>query len=309
MPIRNIVIMFHQNLTSLWNKTIMSNYEFDTVKEWLNYWFVVREHICLLADKYCTCIFKLLSEKTLGTLAGEVDQLYEKYVLITTGEKRYPKEDRPFADKAMVPERLGKINSKYFQSIRNFMDQFVGFLAKDEQKQKLAMVNLTTAQSNLVMMQNYFAEIATDFGFQERQLALCIMETQSIEQLIMYCHYYQTHLPNRYINKYQVRNWYDGHCRDERKIAEDGLLELESKYLIHFPNQIYTIDMLRYYPIIVDNFDMTSESSIMELLQGCIAFADTSFDYLVVLFANEFDEINSIALIFICQVLIKSTRI
>ena len=61
-------------------------------------------------------------------------------------------------------------------------------------------------------------------------------------------------------------------------------------------NQIYTIDMLRYYPIIVDNFDMTSESSIMELLQGCIAFADTSFDYLVVLFANEFDEINSIAL-------------
>lgn len=296
MPIRNIVIMFHQNLTSLWNKTIMSNYEFDTVKEWLNYWFVVREHICLLADKYCTCIFKLLSEKTLGTLAGEVDQLYEKFVLITTGEKRYPKEDRPFADKAMIPERLGKINSKYFQSIRNFMDQFVGFLAKDEQKQKLAMVNLTTAQSNLVMMQNYFAEIATDFGFQERQLALCIMETQSIEQLIMYCHYYQTHLPNRYINKYQVRNWYDGHCRDERKIAEDGLLELESKYLIHFPNQIYTIDMLRYYPIIVDNFDMTSESSIMELLQGCIAFADTSFDYLVVLFANEFDEINSIAL-------------
>ena len=140
----------------------------------------MREHICLLADKYCTCIFKLLSEKTLGTLAGEVDQLYEKYVLITTGEKRYPKEDRPFADKAMVPERLGKINSKYFQSIRNFMDQFVGFLAKDEQKQKLAMVNLTTAQSNLVMMQNYFAEIATDFGFQERQLALCIMETKSI---------------------------------------------------------------------------------------------------------------------------------
>lgn len=50
MSIRNIVIMFHQNLTSLWNKTIMSNYEFDTVTEWLNYWFDVREHICLLAD-------------------------------------------------------------------------------------------------------------------------------------------------------------------------------------------------------------------------------------------------------------------
>ena len=81
MPIRNIVIMFHQNLTSLWNKTIMSNYEFDTVTEWLNYWFDVRERICLLADKYCACIYKLLSGKLLGGLAGEVDHLCKELSL------------------------------------------------------------------------------------------------------------------------------------------------------------------------------------------------------------------------------------
>lgn len=283
MPIRNIVIMFHQNLTSLWNKTIMSNYEFDTVTEWLNYWFDVRKHICLLADKCCACIYKLLGGKPLGSLAGEVDQLREEFALITTGEKRYPKEDRPFEEKATVPERLGKIKSKYFQSIQNFTNQFAGFLVKDEQKQRLAMVNLTTAQSALVTMQNYFAEIAIDFGFQERQLALCVMETQSIERLIMCCSYYQTHSPNKYFNKYQIRNWYDGHCRDERKIAEDGLSELESKYSIHFPDQIYTIDMLSYYPIIVGNFDMASESNLTECLLGCIAFADAPFDYLVIL--------------------------
>lgn len=69
MPIRNIIIMFHQNLTSLWNKTIMSNYEFDTVTEWLEYWFDVRKHICLLADKCCACIYKLLGGKPLGSLA------------------------------------------------------------------------------------------------------------------------------------------------------------------------------------------------------------------------------------------------
>lgn len=175
MPIKNIVIMFHQNLTSLWNKTIMSNYEFDTATEWLNYWFDVREHICLLADKCCACIYKLLGGKPLGSLAGEVDQLREEFALITTGEKRYPKEDRPFEEKATVPERLGKIKSKYFQSIQNFMNQFAGFLIKNEQKQRLAMVNLTIAQSALVTMQNYFAEIAIDFSFQERQLTLCVM--------------------------------------------------------------------------------------------------------------------------------------
>lgn len=304
MSIRNIVIMFHQNLTSLWNKTIMSNYEFDTVTEWLNYWFDVREHICLLADKCCACIYKLLSGKTLGGLAGEVDKLREDFALITTGEKRYPKEDRPFEEKATVPERLGKIKNKYFQSIQNFMNQFAGFLAKEEQKQRLAMVNLITAQSSLVTMQNYFAEIAIDFGFQERQMVLCVMETQNIERLIMCCRYYQAHSPNKYFDKYQIRNWYDGYCRDERKIAEEGFLALKSKYLIHFPDKIYTIDMLRYYPIIVDNFDMASESNLTEWLLGCIAFSDAPFDYLVILSANEFEEINSAALQFPRQMLV-----
>ena len=62
----------------------MSNYEFDTATEWLNYWFDVREHICLLADKCCACIYKLLGGKPLGSLAGEVDQLREEFALITT---------------------------------------------------------------------------------------------------------------------------------------------------------------------------------------------------------------------------------
>ena len=117
-------------------------------------------------------------------------------------------------------------------------------------------------------------------------MVLCVMETQNIERLIMCCSYYQTHSPNKYFNKYQISNWYDGHCRDERKIVEDGLSELESKYSIHFPDQIYTIDMLSYYPIIVGNFDMASESNLTEWLLGCIAFADAPFDYLVILSAK-----------------------
>lgn len=59
------------------------------------------------------------------------------------------------------------------------MNQFAGFLIKNEQKQRLAMVNLTIAQSALVTMQNYFAEIAIDFSFQERQLTpLCYGNTK-----------------------------------------------------------------------------------------------------------------------------------
>ena len=298
MPIGNIVITFHQNLASLWNKTIMSNYEFDTVAEWLNYWFDMRKRICLFADKCCACICKLLGKKTLGSLAGEVDQLREEFIQMSICEKRYPKEDRPFEEKATVPQGLAEIKLKYFQSIQNFMNQFAGFLVRDEQKQRLAILNLRTTQSALATMQNYFKEVLTNSDFQKGQLELCVMETQRIERLIMCCSYYQAHLPNKYFNKYQIGDWYDEYCRDERKIVEDRLAGLRDKYSIHFPDRVYPIDMLRYYPIIVDNFDMTSEDSLTEWLLGCISFADAPFDYLVILSANESKEINSIALQF-----------
>lgn len=70
----------------------------------------------------------------------------------------------------------------------------------------------------------------------------------------------------------------------------------ERQLLIEY--QIYTIDMLSYYPIIVGNFDMASESNLTEWLLGCIAFADAPFDYLVILSANESKEIDSTALQF-----------
>lgn len=51
---------------------------------------------------------KLLSGKPLGSLGREIDQLHEELTQMTTGEKRYPKEDRPFEKKAALPEGLEK---------------------------------------------------------------------------------------------------------------------------------------------------------------------------------------------------------
>lgn len=298
MPIRNIVITFHQNLASLWNKTIMSNYEFDTVEEWLNHWFDVRETICLIIDKCCACIYKILNGKNLGNLAKEFDSLHEKYSLITTGEKLYPKENRPFEEKALVAEGLIKIKTRYFQNIQNFINQFVEFLKRDENNQRLAMLNLINAKSNLNEMQIYFKKIASDHKLQERHLKICRSETQNISQLIICCSYYKTHLPDRYFNKYKTKQWYDEYCSKERQKAENSLRQLQSKYIIDFPYQTYTNNFLEYYPIIVHNFDIKSEDNIMEWLCSSITFSDTIFDYLVVLFHNEQGKLNTRALQF-----------
>lgn len=71
---------------------------------------------------------------------------------------------------------------------------------------------------------------------------------------------------------------------------------MASKYSIHFPDQIYTIGILRYYPIVVDDFDMTLESNLTEWLLGSIAFSEAPFDYLVILSANDLEEITPTAL-------------
>ena len=281
MPIGNVAMTFCQNLTSLWNKTILSNYEFDTVAEWLNHYFALREHLCLFANKCCNCICKLLAKKASSNLFEELDQLKAKLALLTIGEKRYPKEDPPFGEKAAVSERFAKECNEYFQSMQKFFNQFGFLLTKKENKQELVLFNLTEAQSALESMQNFFAEMAAEFGFQERHVMLCNTETQSIKQLTMCCKYYLAHSPDPYFDKYQVKKWYDSYCEAERKKAEDELSTLASEYSVHFPNQIYTIRALSYYPIIVDNFNVPPGNDFSNLLLDCISFADAPFDYIM----------------------------
>lgn len=60
MPKRNIIIMFHQELNGLWLRTIESNYEFETVYEWIDHWLDVRKCACDLLAASSVCLHKLL---------------------------------------------------------------------------------------------------------------------------------------------------------------------------------------------------------------------------------------------------------
>lgn len=75
MPIRNLIIMFRQNFASLWLDMIQSNYEFDTVTDWIEHWFNTRECVCRLLEKACICMYKLLEGRSIGNSGAE---FYEK---------------------------------------------------------------------------------------------------------------------------------------------------------------------------------------------------------------------------------------
>ena len=287
MPIRNIVIMFHQNLTSLWLKTILSNYEFDTVAEWIEYWLSIRRLICQLTEKCCSIMHKLLAGRSLGELGAEIDKLSSELTQQIIKEARYPREDRPFYEKAALPEGLAKIKSEFFHSMDNFFRQFAGFLRKDAENQRLALVNIRTANSSLKNMQQFFYDACHNTAYQKEHEELCAIEQQRINSLLMNCNYYMDHSPSKYFNKYQVTAWNEASNRRELETVEEGLAPLCANFSVHFPEATYSMGILRCYPIIVDDLDATSGDDLTELFLNSISFADSSFEYMVVLFSDE----------------------
>lgn len=292
MPLRNLFIMFHQEFTSLWSKTIMSNYECDSILGWLEYWFSNRKNIIALFQKSVACICKQLEGKPLGSLATEIDSLRIEMNKKLIKEFRFPYEDRPFDEKAIIPEGFSKIKSDYFQSTRNFFDQLAGFLLRDSNKTRLALINLRAAKSSLVKMQKYFENIADEQGIlMQQHYELCILEEQILQNLTMACLYYDEHQPSKFFNKYQIKSWYKENYENAMEKAKQALCGLSADYLVIFPEKYYYDGILSFYPIIVHDLDMTDGTLLIEFFCQCTPFAELDYDYLVVLCRNEQDKI------------------
>ena len=293
MPIENVVITFHQNFASLWNKTIMSNYECDTVEEWLEHWVRIRKCICTLFDKCCVFICKILGKESIGGVATEIDKVRIELDYLIVKEVKYPKEERPFDKDVILLDGLSKIKNEYFHSIKNFSSQLKEFVCRDTQKQKLALFNLEIAKGALSNMQNFFYKATLNTKFHEIHSNLCVHEIQCSDLLLMYCKYYTLNNPNNHFNKHYIKAWYNRQRKLEIDSAKSELFPLQSICDVNFPNNIYNIKNLRYYPIIIDILD--NDNSGQWLIE-CIPFINSSFDYLVILFKDNLKRIQPIAL-------------
>lgn len=68
IPRRNLIIGFHKEFISLWNNTVLSNYEFDSIYEWIEFWLNVREDIVEYLKKSNSFLCKKLGKKILLVL-------------------------------------------------------------------------------------------------------------------------------------------------------------------------------------------------------------------------------------------------
>ena len=114
MPIENVVIMFHQHLTSLWNKTILSNYEFEMATDWIEYWFNLRSHICIMANDYCECLTKAESPKLKESAIRKSICIYSEYQKLINNERKYPGEENPFEEDVPCVKKFQGIKENTF---------------------------------------------------------------------------------------------------------------------------------------------------------------------------------------------------
>lgn len=295
MPIENVVIMFHQHLTSLWNKTILSNYEFEMVTDWIEYWFNLRSHICTMANDYCECLTKAESPKLKESAIRKSICIYSEYQKLINNERKYPEEENPFEEDVPCVRKFQGIKRKYFWSITNFTGQFPGLLKRDPKNAKLAMFNILAAQRALSDVQQFFDEIVFDTPLKTKHLQLCELEKVNVSRLMMGCYYYYDNPMNKGFNKYTIDGWYKARCTKERQKIQEGLSDLTEFYSVIFPENNYYAGILNYYPIIIGGFDKSSEDAWNALLISGMQILNSKFDYLEVLFKTNQGEIENVA--------------
>ena len=286
MPKRNVVIMFRQNMTSLWNATIQSNYEYDTVGEWLGHWLRARELVCSIAETVCACIYKLLEGKSLGAYAAQFDSLHHEYNRLCIMEALYPRQKRPFESESFEPNKFTSIKLDYFNSLNVLWDMVVEFLKRVDRTQNLLIVNLLKAQGTLAQMQSFFLHLVDHTEYYGRHTTLVQKEERALSTLEMCCRYYIEHQPNKYFGKYSIKTWYQEWYKRRMNDAREALSELGSNFNAVFPVKAYYSGILQYYPIILKDIDITDANAMGKLLLCSIPFADEKFDYLVITFSE-----------------------
>ncbi len=298
MPLRNLVITYHKEFTSLWIKTILSNYEFDSMREWIEHWFSIRKLICEGLEKSSKFIYKILERRNTKNLGNEIGSLVVKLNKSLTGEFSYPKQYRPFEKSPKLPENFSKLRNDYFGSIQNFFNQFPGVIGKKYDSERLSRVNLKISLSSLSDMQMLFEKIGLENQYYKAHKELCEQEDQRLHETYMCCEYYKVHQASTHCNKILVKNWYDYEYKNKLNEAEKLLETIKEDYEIEFPLKIYENGLLSYYPIIVKGFDASNGDAFENFILNATPFAKSSFDYLILLSCDAENKINSKAIQF-----------
>lgn len=298
MPKRNIIITFHQEFNGLWLRTIESNYEFDSVYDWISYWMEVRKCACDLLAASTACLHRLLGNRSLGDTGNVFDTLHNRYNGMLVAPLSYPREHRPFEKKPEVPMLFNKAKRDYFDGIQNFANQLISFIKNEETAKRLAIYHLKSAIAALPNVQKFFDDITLDSEHQSKHEKLCAIEENVITETYMCCEYYLSHAPDNNYSKYQVKTWFLSSRKAEIEEVNSVMTELTDSYDAVLPKSSYYDNTFMCYPILLRKFDLANGEMMSDFLINAAPFAESPYDYLILLLTNDTGDVIPNALKF-----------
>lgn len=289
MPIRNVLISFNADLNQLWNKSILSHYEFVSVYDWQNHWIKLRRKVIELFKLNIEGLEKILKQQNQNqaTLTS-LDEI-RRYICNTLiCEKPFPYQERPFEEKPIVNEFTRKIKEGYFTSIRNYFDQFINIIEKNKENNlcNLAIINLKDSRSKLQDMQQCFNKVC---GLTVYYFDIVELEQQEVlwlDRLIILNEYYINNTPKKgEFSHYTVTRWKKEEMQKFIDQITEGINEAEESGEFAFikPYKILSENNLNKVPIGVKNLNTSDENVFTSLVESLIPFAEIDINYIVLI--------------------------
>lgn len=270
IPANTFSKLFKSDYGSLWNKSILSNYEESSVYEWLNFWINTRQIIVTnLENCYKLLCYRLKCDSGnsfINTINSSRLQINENLGI----SHYFPHSQRPFENAIEVVEIFEKETRKYFSSINFFVNQFSEMLNHTE-KQNLAFLNLSGSYNNLSAMQKWFEKFCNEKKiFIKENTELCKDEINILKKIRDASEFYLENKPSKYFSTTSLVSYHDKKDKIFLKQIEDSLSVLKSNFSVLTPNSFLNEGFMKIYPLVVNEFDFSDEER-MNLFTICIA--------------------------------------
>lgn len=292
MPIDNIKLSFNTDLTVLWKKSIMSNYEFSSIYEWQEYWINIRSSLIYFYKLNIRVLECVLKQVKLTPEAREMDQVRVKLGKSLVKETLFPRENRPFENAIFLKDEVSKVKSGFFSSIQTYINNYLDVVTKKTEKNAsyLAMYNLKDARNKLNEMQLNFREICDrttyDFDIEEVEK----QETLWLDRLIILNEFYLKHLPRKGgYSRLDINEWHKEKEQTRMQDIQSKIKKIsdESGFSFLTPQNDYCESNLTYLPIGVKNVDVKNENELGRLTVFISFLNELDVNYIELLFLND----------------------
>lgn len=228
MPMQNVAISFNVDLNVLWQKSILSYYEFPSIYHWQKYWFDIRKDIIEFIKMNIDILELRLKNRNVPSEAlKSIDTKRIEICNLLIKESIFPNEKRPFEEISILSENTSKMKLGYFSSMRNYLQQFfdIVLLESTENRYNLAIINIKDARDKLPEMHNNFNWICNNSIRYFDTSELENEENLWLDRLVNLNEFYIENIGNKCAyDRQTLKNW----IRDsEKKVFDSVQLKID----------------------------------------------------------------------------------